>query len=563
MPFVDVLNKTQELLKRVIGNEQQSINTNHEYRFIIVDEKECFEPLERSLSLHSNDEKNISVYRVSNSIDYSECVNIVEAGYNNRIHIAIIAENGENEITNHILSLLFDQVSKKYAITKLDAKLFLKIDIFYIFDVNCIITGNCRTSAQKLAPILHNLATDRRYFPDLRVVHTVLPDGEPQVQQAQLSDQILYIEVSDKTSFFLPDDKNDCKEYKLEDYPWISFRVAETHSPELLLFTWIHTYLSHEISTDFSSVCDLMLSIGNSAKEEFLNRIGYMALEDLNTNFSNWLGYVPVEITKEEWDRYEDTVSINSVKTRKERLFFGIKRSIKESVVHQEFKGTPTNTNPDILKRIFKSYITSIINTEDFCYLLLEQLSGIAKNVTESEIVPLVDIMIKITNEVFYVKEDTYGLWREIGEYYKNGLSKKLVYNCYNKMLHVLQETIHMFEFQINNWSNEATAPSVKLNSNQIKLYLRNDMNKYLDQIIQTLDKCMKDEEFCNNYRNLWNSIDNKKLSVIAHLPHILVNDDYLIHEKSKTKNVDYSNTALKNRTCFYLALDSLNKMID
>lgn len=559
MPFVDVLNAVQKLLTPV-NNEESFRNLNgNEYRFVIIDNDNRLVTLEKTLSNNVSPETRVTLYRLSDNDGLEDSINLC----NGKLFLALIMEanqlsrNREQNISflEQILQQLQEKIRLKNLETRRLAASFIEIDLYLIFDVGDI-KVQCQHYARSYARIFANLPKDDELFPNLRVIFTTILKEEHEVKQNLLADQLAYLHLHRITSSVqeLPQRSN----FKENDYPWISFRMFETFSPEVIIFQWLNSFLKTMITNSFGSITSEIRSSKNDITDAFLRCIEGGSFKKINDDFKNWLDYVPVQIEKGEWDRSSDIKNERVAKTKK--TFWGIKKTVYEEITYSI--GTPINKDTDVLKKNFISYICSKVSQDDMCFMMIEKIRRIKRNLSEAECQDLRNCMIELITDIFNVADDENNLWAKVRDYYIEGFTLERIRLCYKTVSETVQRVISMVESQITAWTEMSNVID-QLEYEGLQIQLSGNIEIIYTQLIKLIEELQRNEEFKASMSDVMRRIDNSNpaMNNIDGL-HILVDRQYLNDIGVKaTESIDETNI-VKARKCFYLSLDSIDKMV-
>lgn len=559
MPFVDVLNSVQKLLAPV-NNEESFKNLNgNEYRFVIIDNDNKLVTLEKTIRNNVSPETRVTLYRLSDNDGLENSINLC----NGKLFLALIMEanqlskNREQNVS--FLEQILQQLQRKIRLKNLEtrrlAASFIEIDLYLIFDVGDI-RVQCQHYARSYAGIFANLPKDDELFPNLRVIFTTISEENHEVKQNLLADQLTYLHLHRITSRVqdLPQRSNFIE----NDYPWISLRMFETFSPEVIIFQWLYEFLRAMITDSFENITAEIKSSKNDITDAFLRRIDGDSFKQINDDFKNWLDYVPVQVEKAEWDRSSDIKTKNVAKTIKK--FLGIKKTVYEEITYSI--GTPINTDTDVLKKNFISYICSKVSQDDMCFMLIEKIRKIKRNPTEAEFQDLRNCMIELITDIFNVANDENNLWAQVRDYYIEGFTLERIRLCYRTVSETVQNVINMIESQITAWT-EMSSVIDQLEFEGLQIQLSGNIEKIYTQIIKMIEELQRNEEFKTSMSDVMRNIDNSNpaMNNIDGL-HILVDRQYLNDIGVKaTESIDETNI-VKARKCFYLSLDSIDKMV-
>lgn len=559
MPFVDVLNAVQKLLTPVNNEESFKNLIGNEYRFVIIDNNNKFVTLEKTLNHNVSSETRVTLYRLSDNDGLEDSIELCDG----KLFLALIMEanqlsrNGEQRVSflEQILQQLQNKIKSKYKETRKLAGSFIEIDLYLIFNVDDI-GVQCQHYARSYSSVFANLPQEDDLFPNLRVIFTTISKEKQELKQNLLADQLAYLHLHRITSRVQESPQRS--NFSADDYPWISFRMFETFSPEVIIFQWLNSFLRTMITNSFEYITSEIKSSKKDIADVFLRRIEGGSFKKINDDFKSWLDYVPVQIQKEEWDRSSDIKIERVAKTI--NTFMWMKKTVYEE--NKYSIGTPINKDTDVLKKNFVSYICSKVSQDDMCFMMFERILKIMKNPSEAEYKDLQKCMSELITDIFNVENDDNNLWTEVRDYYIEGFTLERIRLCYKTVFETVQKVISMIDSQITAWTEMSNVID-QLEFEGIQIQLSGNIEKIYTQIIKMMENLQKNVDFRNSMLNVMRNIDNSNptMANITGL-HILVDRNYYNEIGVKaTESIDETNK-VKARRCFYLSLDSIDKMI-
>ena len=486
--FVDVLNAAATLLDRAVPTRRGS-NNERRVRYVIIDPStgKNLLPMRDTLCQlvgKANQEDVIYLNGAAHARDMHQYVNLSETTH---MLICMISVADETTETGAFLDDLMKSFSDYY---KVDNQVSDRFSVICcrLFTTQDIMDEKCREKAKRNATIYQRALTDRSEaysFPAFGVLHAYWNTyaNDATAGLTQLSVQLNNLLILGQNALPLPN--GSFQAYIGDDYPWFTFGIKETHALEIPLFEYIYAQLKNLL--DARGDAWRLTGKDVYVRNEFLRRMSLKNIDELDQKLDSWCGFIPVEISKEEFERASDLCE-RTVENRSGGFcLFGRRRRNQEQAQPQmETRMIGTSLNRDS-ETLINQYYASIIagnKPAEICRMILQQAGAGIQSENTADIKAALDNLLEL---VFHAPEHC-DVWERLLQYYKTEITEDVIKQCVLNMTGVLQKVMRQIDTQLKIWREDNAVVGEALQGGDFPLYLTDNELELYRQLVVNLE---------------------------------------------------------------------------
>lgn len=537
--FVDMLNAAATLLDKAVPARRGS-NIDRRVRYLIVDPTTGKDLLPmrdtlRQLVGRANQEDVVYLNDVANAQDMLQYINLAET---TRMLICLISAADETAIAGAMLDTLMKWFSNYYRVDHQVSDRFSVI-CCKLFTTQDIMDENCREKAKQNAPIYQHAlnAKNAAYsYPTFGVLHAYWNTyaNDATAGLTQLSAQLHNLLILGRNA--LPLQNGSFKKYTGDDYPWFTFGIKETHALEIPLFEYIYAQLRNIL--DAHGDAKRLTSKVEYVRNEFLRRMRLENVDELDQKLDSWCGFIPVEISEEEFERVSD-LRERTVENRGGRLgLFGKRHRDREQRKPQtetKMIGTSLNRDSEVL---INQYYVSIIEENrpaDICRMILQQAGAGIQSENAEDIKAEMDNLLEL---VFHAPEHC-AVWQRLLRYYKTEITEDVIRQCVLNMTGVLQKVMRQIDAQLRIWREDNAVVGEALQGGDFPLYLTDNEFELYGQLVAN----MENWDLSKYQYPVWNPRILETEGNFAAVPSLNMLSDNVVHNMAEDTISDVQDT--------------------
>lgn len=427
------------------------------------------------------------------------------------------------------LPKLADCFSKFYHFNGVMISKVVKLNIFLVFTMEDLDTPSTNTTCKSLAKqysaqfhqLFHNSKLSEAelscVFPSCNVLFVKIQRMDD-ISMSALASDLAYLRTVQRDSL-LSAASEDYERFLENDYPWSFYSVQNSYCAERILLNALRELTKSFYPSDPDDIC-ADTNIVDRIRVKLLNKMGLNDLSDLEHLLAECCFYVPIEITKDQWENRFGRESSESLHQelnyspqrgliyRLRNLFNNQHNNMDDRT--EELSQPQWNTDTNKLEVAYRQYLHTVLNNDFFFSLLFSELNGMVNSDSDDSIYMRLRKNLHIIIKNVFHGENIPAIWQNTGEDFIEALTLEKVKLQCKKIQTDCIELMKKIQRQEKNWGFGMAS---LLPPDNFTKYLRShfhlhagDMEVMNRQLIVLLKQCQSDAEAINEFQKDYNT---------------------------------------------------------